>query len=82
MALDKLDDIDRLGQEMLTLQAELDEAMQDLPEEKQQELKGPIDQLTIDALLSEKPCADAFLKIIERLRSTVAFLKTDEATQQ
>ena len=79
MPLGNIDNIDRLGQEMLALQDELDTLMDErgLSDEDMQNLKGPIDQISIDALLSEESAGDAFLKVVEELRKAVALLKID-----
>ncbi len=74
---EKIDRIDLLGEAMLILQDEFDKLLEqaDLTEEQKNQLKDPIDQKSIDALLSEDPCKNAILEIIVMLKASIQRLK-------
>jgi len=79
MPLENVAEINRLAEERLALQSELDTLMDqhNLSDKYRQNLKAPIEQIGTEALLSKEPADDALIKIVEELHKAVTLLKTN-----
>jgi hypothetical protein len=75
-------EIDRLSEEVLALNDALEVAMEGLSTAEKQSIKNPIDILAMKVMASGENSEEEFLRLIEMMQGTIAFLKHKKGSIQ